>query len=116
MSSKIISRPYDKAGEETYERVFRKKSAESLKGWPEWCHKLSVIKLTQNDFDHLPEYSMSLPDSYKRPLSEGGRPWKRNVNVFRKFGKEDMWLYCEYRSCDNPKMLEVYSAHIEIVK
>lgn len=113
----IISRPYTKEGEDTYERVFGKKDSAFLIGWPVWCHKLTIKKLTQREFDDLPEYSTSLPDSYKRPLDEGGRPWKRNINVFGKANpqRKEMWLYCEYRNSEKLGMLDVFSAHIEIV-
>jgi hypothetical protein len=39
-----------------------------------------VVLLSQAEFDALPDYSCTLPDSYKRPISEGGRPWKRRIN------------------------------------
>ncbi|WP_050028959.1 hypothetical protein [Verrucomicrobium sp. BvORR034] len=86
-------------------------------GWPDWVSGLEVKEMTAKVFKDLPEYSTSIPDSYRRPIAEGGRPWKRNLNAFGQFQPETeaLWLYCEYRTHSDPTKLEIYTAQIKIV-
>ena len=64
---------------------------------PIWVSQIEAIELTPEQLEKLPEYSCTLPDSYKRPISDGGRPWKRDLNVFGRFAPpgEKIWIYCE---------------------
>lgn len=82
--------------------------------WPEWVGGKKVRKMTQAELDALPEYSCTLPDSYKRPISEGGRPWKRDLNFYGRFGVGKRWVYCEYIPDPDPKMLGILTERIEI--
>jgi hypothetical protein len=84
-------------------------------GWPEWVLACQVVYLTQRELDSLPEYSCTLPDSYKRPVSEGGRPWKRDLNFFGKFGEGKKWVRCEYIPDPDPKFLEIKNEVVVIV-
>lgn len=85
-------------------------------GWPKWASESLVRKMTQAQLDALPEYSTTLPDSYKRPISDGGRPWKRDLNVYGLFKSlgEKMWIYCEYRQSEDPEYLDIHNERIEV--
>lgn len=85
-----------------------------LKDWPEWVSKLPVVTLTQQEIKDLPEYSCTLPDSYKRPISEGGRPWKRDLNFYGLFGSGPKFVRCEYIPHEDPKFLGIKNERIEI--
>jgi hypothetical protein len=86
-------------------------------GWPTWVASLDVKELTPQEFAELPEYSLTLPDSYRRPIAEGGRPWKRNLNSHGQFKPqpESLWIYCEYRKDPDPAVLQIYNAQIKFV-
>lgn len=86
-----------------------------LKDWPEWVLKCETVQLTSSELAKLPEYSCTLPDSYKRPISEGGRPWKRNLNFYRRFGEGEKWVRCEYVKDPNPKLLGILTQRIEVL-
>lgn len=86
-----------------------------LRDWPEWVEKLPVIQLTQKQVRDLPEYSCTLPDSYKRPISEGGRPWIRDLNFYGRFGEGPKLVYCEYIPDPDPKFLAIKNQRVEII-
>jgi hypothetical protein len=85
-----------------------------LKDWPEWACEIPVVNLTEEELKELPEYSATLPDSYKRPVDQGGRPWKRDLNFFGKFGNGKKWVRCEYVTDPDPKFLAVKNERVEI--
>lgn len=86
-----------------------------LAGWPQWAADCPVVWLTQREIDALPEYSCTLPDSYRRPIAEGGRPWKRDLNFFGRFGTGKKWVRCEYVRHPNPRFLGIKNERVEIV-
>lgn len=81
---------------------------------PEWFNNAETKVLTPEELAVLPEYSTTFPDSYKRPISEGGRPWKRNLNVGGYFGPPSMevWAYCEYGPHENPGLLAILTKRV----
>lgn len=83
---------------------------------PEWVAGIQEIRMTPQELAALPEYSCTLPDSYKRPISEGGRPWKRDLNFFGKFAPagEKIWIYCEYIPDPDPKFLAVLNKRVAL--
>lgn len=85
-----------------------------LKDWPYWASILPVVRLTQQQVNALPEYSCTLPDSYKRPISEGGRPWKSDLNFYGRFGTKEKFVRCEYIPDPDPKFLMIKNERIEI--
>lgn len=85
-----------------------------LKDWPEWAAACPVVLLTERELQDLPEYSCTLPDSYKRPISEGGRPWKRDLNFYGRFGTGQKWVRCEYVPDPDPKFLGISNQRVEI--
>lgn len=85
-----------------------------LKDWPQWVEKLETIELTAREARDLPEYSCTLPDSYKRPIAEGGRPWIRDLNFFGRFGEGKKLVYCEYVTDPDPKLLGIKSMQIKL--
>lgn len=87
-----------------------------LAGWPKWAAECLVVKLTQRELDKLPEYSCTLPDSYKRPISEGGKPWKRDLNFYGFFGEGPKWIRCEYIPDPDPKFLAIKNERVEVVE
>lgn len=87
-----------------------------LAGWPKWAAELPERAMTQRECNALPEYSSTLPDSYKRPLSEGGRPWKRDLNFFGRFGEGKKFVYCEYVPDLDPKFLAIKNERIVVTQ
>lgn len=85
-----------------------------LAGWPQWAAECPVVKLTQLEVDALPEYSCTLPDSYKRPVADGGRRWKRDLNFYGLFGTGKKWVRCEYIPDPDPKFLAIKNERLEI--
>ena len=81
---------------------------------PNWYNEIEEIELTQSQLNALPEYSCTLPDSYKRPISEGGRPWKRDLNFFTKLAPhgEKIWVYCEYIPDPDPAFLGILNKRV----
>lgn len=88
--------------------------SETLTDWPEWARALPVVRLTQREIDALPEYSCSLPDSYKRPISDGGRPWKRDLNFGGYWPPGKKFVRCEYIAVDDPDKLGIKNERIEV--
>ena len=84
---------------------------------PEWVSAVDTTELTQRQIDDLAEYSITLPDSYKRPIAEGGRPWKRDLNFYGKFAPpgEKIWIYCEYTNHKDPKLLAILNKRVILV-
>ena len=81
---------------------------------PAWVFDIETIELTEREISDLPEYSCTLPDSYKRPIAEGGKPWKRDLNFFGKFAPhgEKIWIYCEYITDSDPKLLGILNKRV----
>jgi len=84
---------------------------------PQWYLDCKERRMTDAELSALPEYSTTLPDSYKRPISKGGRPWKRDLNFFGKFASsgEKIWVYCEYIPDPDPKFLAILNERVVLV-
>lgn len=85
-------------------------------GWPQWAADCPVVRLTLRELAVLPEYSCTIPDSYKRPISEGGRPWKRDLNFYGRFGTGKKWVRCEYIPDPDPKFLAIKNERVQIIE
>lgn len=91
-----------------YEMYLAKYHAEKLHNWPEWAKTIPIIEISPSAFFDLHEYSCSFPDSYARPISEGGQPWRRNLTAYNlALRHEEQWVYCEYVKHENPKLLGI---------
>lgn len=70
------------------------------------AEELPFIYLTPNQLAELPEYSTTLPDSYKRPVDKGGKPWKRNLKWHLRDAPPD-WIRGEWIPHEDPTLLGI---------
>lgn len=61
-----------------------------------------TVKLTQGEFDALPEYTCSNPTG-----TVIGKRWKRAT--------KDGWFLCEYVGCNEPGYIDITKKHIAIL-